>query len=154
MYQANFQRDAFASNLIQNMFIKICQVKPNVGYFTGRRKICFLLLRGTKVAKKFFHSKTFNILFCWSRYIFQNYKENPFSPSRGKNSQVNEPQCYVICVLPMAFIPWIVQFHAVFLFLVGKIRCFLTSRHVAHMFTIMQCGFKTNRESWKSFTIW
>jgi len=92
----------------------------------------------------FFHGKTFNILFCWSRYIFQNYKGNTFSPSRGKNRQMNESQYYVIRVLPMAFIPWIVQPHEVFLFLVGKTQCFLTSKHAARIFTNTQCRFKTN----------
>jgi hypothetical protein len=61
--------------------------------YTKKQAMFFVVKGGKSIPKEmFFHGKTFNILFCLLRYIFQNYEGNPFSPSRGKNSQVNEPQ--------------------------------------------------------------
>jgi hypothetical protein len=122
----------FASNLILEVFIKICEGKPNVGYFARRREFCTLLLRGPKLAQK----KCYFPMAKLSRFYLV------FAFPRQK-CYVNE-QHYVIRVLPMAFVPWTVQLYYVFLFVVGKIQCFLISKHAVHIFTIMQCMFETN----------
>jgi ribonuclease D len=54
----------------------------------------FLLLRGTKVTQKKCLSMAKLSIFHFAARdirIFQNCKGNPFSPSGGKNSQVNKP---------------------------------------------------------------